>query len=321
MEIRDYMSQVGWEVGWRLWGLVLLPLAAGGAAFALLADTPSQYEAESILTVPSSVAGGASSSSVAQYMANFEQAIVSDGVAAHVANEVGVDKDDVQNGLQTTQQGTSNLVRVSYQGPDSDEAARIVVLSTQLAFNLVAEIQLPFGASIETLRSRARAAADELARAEDRLEDFLVETGLVLPRDQYLLVASDVARLEAEIVRARTDGTPTAALEAELAARRRELQEIGALIPKYERLQADVDSAEEDVDAAEDELRLAENQSASMRPLMTDVTTHPVPEIQTIGKGVAIAAGAGFVVAIALLLLFPSRGGRQRRYAAAQHQR
>ncbi|MGH2637296.1 MAG: hypothetical protein ACRDHU_14285, partial [Actinomycetota bacterium] len=97
------------------------------------------------------------------------------------------------------------------------------------------------------------------------------------------------------------------ALETALQARRRERKLLGAMLPDYERLQADVDRAEEDLDAAEDELRLAENQVAHVRPQFTDVDTEPVPRLQTIGKGVAIAAGGAFIVAIALMLLFPSR--------------
>jgi hypothetical protein len=51
------------------------------------------------------------------------------------------------------------------------------------------------------------------------------------------------------------------------------------------------------------------------------VSTQPVPEMQTIGKGVAIAAGAALLVAIALVLLFPSRTERRTyrgRYRAVQ---
>lgn len=305
MEIRDYVS----DMGWRLLLLVLLPVVSGGAALALLADTPRQYEAEGVLTVPSSVAGGASSSSVAQYMANFEQAIVSEAVVAEIADEVG--EGEVRDGLETTQLGSSNLVRVSYQGPDPDDAARIVELATRSAFDLVAQIQLPFGQSLDVLRSRVRATTADLEEADSRLQDFLLENRLVLPREQYLLIASDVSRLEGEILQAQTQGTSTVALETALRARRRELDELGAKIPEYGRLQADVDRAEVDVDAAEDELRLAENQLAHLQPQMTDVNTYPIARIQTIGRGVAIAAAGGLIAAIALMLLFPVRTSRR----------
>lgn len=305
MEIRDYVI----HMGWRLLMLVLLPVVSGGTAFGLLADTPTQYEAESVLTVPSSVVGGASSSSVAQYMANFEQAIVSDAVVEGLADEFGVD-DEVRDGLETTQLGSSSLVRVSYQGPDSGQAAGIVDLATRSAFDLVAQIQLPFGQSLDVLRSRVRATTADLEGADSRLQDFLLENGLVLPREQYLLIASDVSRLEGEILQAQTQGTSTIALETALRNRRRELEELGAKIPEYQRLQADVDRAEVDVDAAQDELRLAENQLAHLQPQMTDVSTQPVARIQTIGRGVAIASAGGLIVAMALMLLFPLRTPR-----------
>lgn len=303
MEIRDYVS----AMGWRLSVLVLLPMVAGGATFALLADTPQQYEAQSVLTVPASVAGGSSSGSVAQYMANFEQAIVSAPIVTAIADEVGADAGAVRDGLETAQLGSSSLVRISYRGTNEDDATRVVELATKSAFDLVAQIQLPFGQGLDVLRSRVRTAESDLDSAETRLEEFLLENGVVLPREQYLIAASDIARLESEILQAETVGSSTTALEAALQARRRERKQLGAMLPDYERLQADVDRAEEDLDAAEDELRLAENQVAHLRPQITDVDTKSIPRLQSIGKGVAVAAGGGFIVAIALMLLFPSR--------------
>jgi hypothetical protein len=303
MEIRDHVS----GMRWRLSLLVLLPLIAGGLAFALLADTPKQYEAESVLTVPASVAGGSSSGSMEQYMANFEQAIVTAPVVTAVSNEVGADAEAVRSGLDTARLGSSSLIRVSYRGTDPDEATRVVALVTQSAFDLVAQIQLPFGQSLEVLRSRVRTAETDLQAAETGLQEFLLETGVVLPREQYLIVASDIARLESEILQAESDGSGTDALVAALQERRRELEELGAMLPEYERLRAGVDRAEEDLDGAEDELRLAENQVAHLKPQFTEVDTSAVPRLQTIGRGVAIAAGGAFIVAIVLMLLIPSR--------------
>jgi hypothetical protein len=311
MEIREYVGRAGW----RLWVLLLVPLAAGGAAFALLADTPTQYEAVTVLTVPSTVAGGASSGSVAQYMANFDQAITSDAVVAKVAGLVDRDADEVRAGLDTTQLGSSNLVRVSYRGPDRGDASTIVDEATRSTFEVVAQIQLPFGQTLEVLKSRVRSTQADLDTAEARLEDFLVANGLVLPREQYLMIASDVVRLEDELAQAAAVGAPIADLEAELLDRRQQLRQLGAKIPEWERLQADVDRASEDLDAAEDELRLTEDQLALVRPQTTPVSTERVPEMQTIGRGVGIAAAAGFFVAMVLLLLLPSKRSEKSRRA------
>src|SRR5919198_1724968 len=139
MEIRDYVT----HLGWRLLLLVLLPVLAGAGAFALLADSPGQYEANGVLTVPSAVVGGSTSGSVAQYMANFEQAVLSDPVVDDVAEATGVDPDDVRSGLGVTQLGNSNLVRIDFRGPDPAVAKRIVDLATTSAFDVVARIQLP----------------------------------------------------------------------------------------------------------------------------------------------------------------------------------
>ncbi len=302
MEIRNYVGRAGW----RLWVLLLVPLAAGGAAFALLADTPPQYEAATVLTVPSTVAGGAGSSTISQYMANFDQAITSDAVVARVADLVDRDAEEVRAGIDTTQLGSSNLVRISYRGPDRGDASTIVDEATRSTFDVVAQIQLPFGQTIEVLKSRVRSTQAELDTAEARLEDFLVANGLVLPREQYLMVASDVARLEDELAQA-DPGTPTTTLEAELHDRRQQLKQLGAKIPEWARLQADVDRANEDLDAAQDELRLTEDQLAHVRPQTTPISTERIPEMQTIGRGVGIAAAAGFFVAMVVLLLLPSK--------------
>jgi uncharacterized protein involved in exopolysaccharide biosynthesis len=303
MEIRDYVGRAGW----RLWTLVLVPIAAGGAAFALLADTPAQYEATTVLTVPSSVAGGASSGSVAQYMANFDQAIMSDPVVRKVADTVGRDPGEVRDGLDVSQFGSSNLVGVSYRGSDPGNASKIVQEATRATFDLVAQIQLPFGQSLEVLRSRVRTLESDLEAAEARLEDFLVNNGLVLPREQYLMVAGDVARLEDDLAQAQAASTPTAVIESELRDRRQQLQRLGAAIPEFERLQADVERTSEDLDAAQDELRLTEDQLAHLRPQTSPVSTERIPELQTIGKGVGVAATGGFIVAMVLLLLLPSK--------------
>jgi uncharacterized protein involved in exopolysaccharide biosynthesis len=286
----------------------------GAAAFALLADTPPQYEAATVLTVPSTVAGGASSSSVSQYMADFDQAVTSDPVVTKVAGLVDRDVGAVRDGLDVTQLGSSNLVRISYRGPDPGDASTIVEEATRSTFDLVAQIQLPFGQGVEVLRSRVRSTQSDLDSAEARLEDFLVANDLVLPREQYLMVASDVARLEDELAQA-VPGTAIAALETELRDRRQELHQLGAKIPEWERLQADVDRANEDLDAAKDELRLTEDQLAHVRPQTTPVSTERIPEMQTIGRGVGIAAAGGFFVAMVLLLLLPSKRSQGPRRA------
>lgn len=303
MEIRDYVGRAGW----RLWILVLLPVAAGGAAFASLADTPTQYEAETVLTVPSSVAGGASSGSVAQYMANFEQAIVSDPVVRKVADTVGLEPGEVRDGLDVTQFGSSNLVGVSYRGPDPGDASIIVEEATRSTFDLVAQIQLPFGQSLDVLRSRVENLESDLEAAEARLEEFLVDNGLVLPREQYLMVAGDVARLEDELAQAQAAGTPPGVIESELRDRRKEMQRLAEVIPEYEQLQTDVERTSDDLDAAQDEFRLTEAQLAHLRPQTTAIATERIPELQTIGKGVGVAAAGGFIVAMLLLLMLPSK--------------
>jgi uncharacterized protein involved in exopolysaccharide biosynthesis len=303
VELREYVSQMGW----RLWILVALPLVSAGVTFSLLADTPAQYRATSVLTVPSTVTGGSSSGSVAQYMANFEQTIVSEPVIERVVEDVGAEAGEIRDGLDTTQLGNSSLIQVSYQGPVSDEAAEIVEVATGAAFNRVAEIQLPFGESIETLESRLRQSTSELNSADAELEDFLVKNGLVLPREEYLMVAADVSRLESEISRAESEGTSTSALEDILEERRQELTRLGKALPEYERLRAAVDRAEEDVDDAQDELRLTENRLGQLEPEMTDVRTESVGKLRIVGRGIGVAAGMGFIAALALIVLFPSR--------------
>jgi hypothetical protein len=303
MEIREYVSRMRW----RLSILVLLPVAAGGMAFGLLTGTPEERLAESVLTVPSSVVGGTSSSSVAQYMANFEQAIVSDPVIANITEGLGIDGGEVRDGLRTTQLGTSNLVRVSYQGPESHDAARIVEVATRSAFDLVAQIQLPYGQSLEVLETRVRTTSSDLRKADTRLEDFLLESELVLPREQYLMIASEVASLEREILQAAAAGSSTTTLETALSERRRELAGLGAMLPTYERLLAAVERAEEDLDTAQDELTLAENQLAHLEPQMTEIRMEFIPRTRTIARGVGVAAAGGLIVAIILMFLFPSK--------------
>lgn len=301
VEIRDHVSRLRW----RLSILVVLPVIAGALAFGALVGTPDQRVASTVLTVPSSVIGGTTAGSVAQYVANFEQAIVSDPVIERITSTFGVEGAEVRDGLQTTQLGSSNLIRVSYQG--SDDVVRIADMATKLAFETVAQIQLPFGESPDVLEERVRVATSDLRTTEKRLEAFLLENNLVLPREQYLMVASEVASLEQEIVQARSAGVSTATLEEALRDRRQELDRLGSLLPTYERLQAAVDRAAEDLDAAEDEMRLVEDQSAHLGPQMTVITTQVVPRVRTIGKGVGIAAAAGFIVALALMFLFPSK--------------
>jgi hypothetical protein len=301
MEIREYVSRLRW----RLSILVLFPLVAGGAVYALLADTPDQQRAETVLTVPSSVAGGPSSGSVAQYMANFEQAIVSDTVVSDVATELGIDRQELRDGLRTERLGESNLIRISYQGTEG--AATIVEVATRSAFELVSQIQLPFGVSLDVLEARVRSTSSDLREAERRLEGFLLRNGLVLPREEYLMVASEVTTLERQIVEAEAAGSPTEALEAALTESRSELERLGAVLPRYARLQAAVDRAEEDLDAAEDEMQLAQEQTVHLDPQMSVITTETVPRVRTVGKGVGIAAAAGLIAALALLFLFPSR--------------
>ena len=270
MEIADLVR----AVRRRLWLLMILPLVAGGIAFARLANDPESYRASATVAVPSAIERQAGA--VGQYVANFRETLRSDDVVSPVARETGVRARALERRLQATRVGTTTTIRVSFTGSNAAAVERVVV---QAAEATVARLAAPaLGASSAVVAT----AEERYEQARDDLEAFTAETGFVLPEDLY-----------------RTKQNQLAATRDEAAAEalRPELEALGEQVLRYQRLNDALQQATTVLNNARSRHLEADAdvfQQVEVVQLVSDATL--------IRRGDLVARGVGTAVALALVL-------------------
>ena len=138
VEIRDWTR----VMGRRLSLLIVIPIAAMLIAGILAVLEPPTYRATATVILPAQDTGGPASSAVSQFVADFEGAITSDGVAQATFEVTGEPKSAVNAGITTRREGTSAVVEVTYTGTNSERAGAVAETAARVALAEIAQIQL-----------------------------------------------------------------------------------------------------------------------------------------------------------------------------------
>lgn len=265
---------------------LLIPLIAALVAAVVLMGQPERQTATATVSVPGSAANSASR--VGLFVADFSEIATSGAVLGDVSEATGVDRLELEENLEVARIGQSSLFTVVYTGDEADTVEPVVREVISGSFSRLVQV----GTTDEDLESATR-AYDEAVAARSAYQD---EIGTLQPESDYTDLSSRIRSLQI------TPEIGSTATIARLSAQRE------ALVPQIRRMQ-ELDQAVSDAAQRRDEAQQAsesaqedatESQSDST---ITDLVVEPEARVGRIVQGVGVAAVAGLLVGIALLVL------------------
>ena len=288
----------------RLTALALLfPLLAAVGAWFVLSNQPARWAATATVSVPGGAADSASR--VGIFVANFEELATSAEVTTPVSRSTGVSRGDLLGGLEVSRIGRSSLFTVTWTGQERRAAEPVVRAVVDATFAR----QLPVARTDAALDLANQAYQTALAQRR-AYED---EIGTLQPDRDYADVSSKLRSLQGESTLNDTR-LQINARQAEIAS----LQALrGSLVPQIRRMQEldqAVSSASSQVDEAQRSAASARQDAQEAQSPTTILAVDVVEATTTAGtlQGVGVAAVAGLLVGIAVLVL-PDVVGRRRR--------
>jgi hypothetical protein len=166
----------------------MLPVLAGGAAFAIVSQEPQQYEASMIVTIPSSISE--TDGALTVYSDNFQETIGTEKVLRAVSRDVGIPAGILDAGITATRLKRSILIEVTFTGEGSGKAGQVV---SKAARYTLEELAKPKVAAAKAAVTLARSRYDRVRAATYR---FYRSTGLVIPVEVYTTKLSELSQLE-----------------------------------------------------------------------------------------------------------------------------
>jgi hypothetical protein len=282
LEIGHFLRSRPWAAALA----VLIPVIAGLATYLVLAGQPARHTATATVSVPSSASDSASR--VGIFVANFTEIASSNPVLEEVADGTGESKTQLEDNLEVLRLGQSSLFTVTYTGERRDAVEPVVRSVISTTFGDLVQVT----GTDAALEAANQAYQDALA-ARTAYQD---EIGTLQPDRDY---ADLSARIRSIQIEPRFGG---AAIIARLTAER------DALVPEIRRME-ELDQA---VAAAASQRAQAEEAAAAARrdaaesqspSTIQDLTVAEESPLGRIIQGVGVAAVAGLLVGIAVLLL------------------
>jgi hypothetical protein len=266
---------------------LLFPVLAALAAVLVLANQPPRYTAVANVAVPSSAANSASR--VGLYVADFAQVAVSDPVVSKAAQSTGVPQADIKSTLEVTRLGQSSLFSVTYTGNGRENVEPVVRAVITDTFNSLVQVD----SSDAALAAATKAYQDAVqARA-----DYQDQIGTLQPESDYTDLSSRIRSLEL-----------APQTFANQAAIRDLTTQRDALVPQIRKMQ-ELDQAVTDTASQRDEAaRAAESvqqdaAQAQSAETIQNVSVTPESRATRMVQGAGVAAVAGLLVGVAILVL------------------
>ena len=295
MEIRDYLR----ANAKRLLAIVVAAIAAAAVTFGVVHGGPQRYRATAKAVLPGS--SGSTASAVTLVVADFDQAVRSGDVALEVRRRTGVARDAYLAHVGTAQVAHSGTVQLTFTGSNRRVAGRVAEVATDAALARLARPELAV-AQRELSAAVARYGRDRAA-----LDDFGSKNGLVLPEQQYQSLSTQLSQVRLELAQAEALGQLVRIpdLQRLLDQRQRQLDEVQARIPEYQRLADDLSGALASRSAATRDALVAQARYDGARGgrLLHDTSVTAISRARSTARVVGAAAALATLVAAAFVLV------------------
>jgi capsular polysaccharide biosynthesis protein len=308
VELRDW-SRV---MGRRLALLAVIPLVAMLIAGVLAVLEPQTYRATATVIMPGQTTTGPVSSAVSQFVADFEGAITSDGVAQATSAATGEPKSSISNGIGTKREGSSGVVEVTYTGTNADRVGPVAETAAREALGQIAQVKL------DVDQAQLDAADEAYKQAQADLQTVGRETGIVDFAYFQLVGQKRLIKLGDELQAAQASGTGVAQAqqrfdEASTQFTDRQQQYEAALARANDVLDARKFFAAAVLDSQGIVKQAQENTRVQASP------PRPTDRVTFVIRRVVFAGAFGLLLAVALIVLMeflrPSPLNRIRREA------
>jgi hypothetical protein len=305
MEIRDFLRG-----GSRLALLILVPLLAMAAAFALSADRAPGYRAVATvaLTPPSGLPGGVA---VSQAVETFQSALETETARSEAAEASGMPTGVLSEAVSSRRLGSSAVVEVVYEGPERPEVAEALQAQVGAAMELV------FGGEVQAAEQQRELAQ---ARFEEATEAFTAaqeEAGVVLAGESLRSKLAEVSQLRVAIAQAESRGDSVAPLTEALEQAEGELESVTEAYtaleqPQFllERARTELADAEQRVSETQGRFQASSGETSVRAGAAAEESGSAATAQQVIAAGVI-----GLLVAIALIAALEFARPTRRRHA------
>jgi uncharacterized protein involved in exopolysaccharide biosynthesis len=169
VELRDWTH----VMGRRLALLAVIPIVAMLIAGVVALLEPQTYRATATVIMPGQTTSGPVSSAVSQFVADFEGAITSDGVAQATSTTTGEPKSAISGGIATKREGSSGVVEVSYTGTDPTRVGPVAETAARQALGQIAQVKL------DVDQAQLDSADEAYTQAQTDLQTVAQATGIV----------------------------------------------------------------------------------------------------------------------------------------------
>lgn len=301
MEIIDYLR----IARRRWWILVAVPVLAGVAAAALILLAPASYSSTATISSGSLVNSDGSPFSgpqgTTQFVAAFTAASQNPQTRQAVATQTGVSPADLADGIEVDAVGNSSDMQVIFTSGNAKLSAAVAQATAK-----------------ETLKHMVTVRADQAVGTRDRAEQAATEANAAVnalatkyqiadPPRAYQTQLSQVATLQQQQASMRAGGNAigAAAMDAPIAAAKKELAAFLPILAEYNDLNSRQVAASSDLAQAQAEWRHA---LALKAAATSDSTVYLGPTIPVDKKAALVATlpviiGVGLFLAVLLVLL------------------
>jgi hypothetical protein len=298
----------------KSWIVLLIVVLAAGATYAVVRGTKDMYQGEVNVTVPVAQSGTAGANG--QYVANFEVALTTPSVVAEVAESTLESKNDLTSGLGADQLGNSSFIQVTYTDAHTAKAQQVVVAAAQATANLLA--QPAIDAATTTLNAAKDAlsvATSQESTAQAAMAAYTAKYGLIDPNVSYQSVQSSITQLNVSEQQAIAQGRAVGNFVKAIVTAQQRLVLLAPQVVAYDALSRTLNQTELATATAQSRVITASGAvaDANSAPLIGSPDGTLVSAQSTIVQAVAIAAGLGFVLGLALLLLLEFLAATRRR--------
>jgi len=300
----------------KSWIVVLLAVLAGAGAYLAERGVRDAYQATVNVTVPSAQAGTAGSNG--QYVANFAVGLTTPTVVAQVSQATGEQKTALTDGLDASQLGNSSFIAVTYTAADAATAVEVVNAAAKSTSALLAQpaIQTATTTSDAAKQALTTATAQQKA-AQDAVNAWTAKHGVIDPNVLYQAAQSSLTQLSVSKQNAIAQGRSTSNFDTAIANAQARLNALAPQVVEYNALTRALNQDELAMQTAQSRVISAAGElaDANAAPLIGDPTSALVSRKSVVTRAVAVAAGLGFVLGLALVLLveFLSATRRPRR--------